>query len=158
MVRQSERGAGERGLAGRTYAQELNALQSLARDDGYHLHLAEKGYLGVGEPRRQWEGHCVVAGAILGIIVCDLRCGIRFASRLAESQKGVIRTLCPAMLRQVHLVIANREVASRDATLSTQVNARGSQFSGEIRQAEGLQDPCQRSALHCASLRLQALH
>jgi hypothetical protein len=40
-----------------THTQELDTLESLSWHYCHHLHLAEEGYLGMGEPRRQWEGH-----------------------------------------------------------------------------------------------------
>jgi hypothetical protein len=52
-----------------TNAEEFDALESLAGNDCYELHFADKGDLGVGEARWQWEGHCGVGLGILGIIV-----------------------------------------------------------------------------------------
>lgn len=50
------------GRPGLTHAQQVDAVQSPARDDCDHLHLAYEGYLGGSEARREREGHLGVAG------------------------------------------------------------------------------------------------
>ena len=39
------------------YAEQVNAFEALAWDDGHELHFGEEGHLGVGQARRERERH-----------------------------------------------------------------------------------------------------